>query len=167
MPPSFTKIYKVRHHTTRRGGGGEKTKDGRNKGVDNKFWGYVSVCVQLYCRWFTVLRLVVAVPHYMFRPTWPSSGVYDVLLLYSWRNLLRCFCCLFLHVVSSVFFSCVFSLVFWFLCVRFCLESEKKGQTTRNGKQANTHTRIRKLTKKHSRKTQNENVHSVTTCKKG
>jgi hypothetical protein len=27
-----------------------------------------------------VLRLVVAVLHYMFRPTWPSSGVYDVLL---------------------------------------------------------------------------------------
>jgi hypothetical protein len=39
-------------------------------------------------------------------------------------------------------------------------------QTTRKGKQANTHTRIRKLTKKHNRKT-NENVHSVTTCKKG
>jgi hypothetical protein len=25
-----------------------------------------------------VLSLVVAVLHYMFRPTWPSSGVYDV-----------------------------------------------------------------------------------------
>jgi hypothetical protein len=25
-----------------------------------------------------VLRLVVAVLHYMFRPTWPSSGVYDI-----------------------------------------------------------------------------------------
>jgi hypothetical protein len=24
----------------------------------------------------TVLRLVVAVLHYMFRPTWPSSSVY-------------------------------------------------------------------------------------------
>jgi hypothetical protein len=57
----------------------------------SKFWGYVAVCVQLYCRWFTVLRLAVAVLHYMFRPTWPSSCVYDVLLLYSWRNLLRCF----------------------------------------------------------------------------
>jgi hypothetical protein len=33
------------------------------------------------CRWFTVLRLVVAVLHYMFRPTWPSSSLYDVLLL--------------------------------------------------------------------------------------
>jgi hypothetical protein len=44
----------------------------------NKFWGYVAVCVQLCCRWFAVLRLVVAVLHYMFRPTWPSSGVYDV-----------------------------------------------------------------------------------------
>jgi hypothetical protein len=33
----------------------------------------------------------------MFRPTWPSSGVYDVSLLYSWRNLLRCFCYIFLH----------------------------------------------------------------------
>jgi hypothetical protein len=27
----------------------------------NTFWGYVAICVQLYCRWFTVLRLVVAV----------------------------------------------------------------------------------------------------------
>jgi hypothetical protein len=27
-----------------------------------------------------VLRLVVAVLHYMFWPTWPSSGVYDVSL---------------------------------------------------------------------------------------
>jgi hypothetical protein len=40
--------------------------------------------------------------------------------LYSWRNLLRCFCCLFLHVVilctlPFVFFCC-FSLVFWFFC---------------------------------------------------
>jgi hypothetical protein len=42
------------------------------------FWGYVAICVWLYCKWFTVLRLVVAVLHYMFRPTWPSSGVYDV-----------------------------------------------------------------------------------------
>jgi hypothetical protein len=47
-----------------------------------KFWGYVAVCEQLYCRCFTVLRLVVAVLHYMFRPTWPSSGVYDVSLFY-------------------------------------------------------------------------------------
>jgi hypothetical protein len=31
----------------------------------NEFWGYVAVCVQLYCRWFTVLRLVVAVLHCM------------------------------------------------------------------------------------------------------
>jgi hypothetical protein len=43
---------------------------------------------------------------------------------YSWRNLLRCFCCFFLHVVilcmfSFVFFSCV--LVSWFLCA--CLLS--------------------------------------------
>jgi hypothetical protein len=42
--------------------------------------------VQLYCRCFTALHLVVAVLYYMFRPTWPSSGVYDVSLLYSWRN---------------------------------------------------------------------------------
>jgi hypothetical protein len=60
-----------------------------------------------------VLRLVVAVLHHMFRCTWPSSGVYDVSLLYSWRNPFRCFCCLFLHVVilctfSFVFFCCVF-----------------------------------------------------------
>jgi hypothetical protein len=39
------------------------------------FAGYVAVCVQLYCRCFTVLHLVVAVLHCMFRPTWPSSGV--------------------------------------------------------------------------------------------
>jgi hypothetical protein len=75
----------------------------------NKFWGYVAICVQLYCRWFAFLRLVVAVLHYMFRPTWPSSGAYDVLLLYSWRNLLRCFCCLFLHMVTL----CTFSSVGW------------------------------------------------------
>jgi hypothetical protein len=37
------------------------------------FAGYVTVCVQLYCRCFTVLHLVVAVLHYMFRPTRPSS----------------------------------------------------------------------------------------------
>jgi hypothetical protein len=85
------------------------------------FLGYVAVCVQLYCRWLAVLRLVVAVLHYMFRPTWPSSIVYDVLLLYSWKNLLRCFCCPFLHVVTLctfpfVFFCRVFSLVSWFLC---------------------------------------------------
>jgi hypothetical protein len=74
-----------------------------------------------------VLRLVVAVLHYMFRPTWPSSGVYDVSFLYSWRNLLRC--------------------------------------ATKKGKKANTHTRIRKLTKTQQKNT-NENVHSITTCKK-
>jgi hypothetical protein len=34
--------------------------------------------MQLYCRCFTVLHLVVAALHYMFRPTWPSSGVYEV-----------------------------------------------------------------------------------------
>jgi hypothetical protein len=36
--------------------------------------GYVSVCVQLYCVGSTVF-------HYMFRPTWPSSGVWDILFL--------------------------------------------------------------------------------------
>jgi hypothetical protein len=71
-----------------------------------------------------VFRLVVAVLHYMFRPTWPSSGVYDVSLLYSWRNLLRCFCCHFLHVVilctfSFVFFCCVFVSFLILVCV-FC-----------------------------------------------
>jgi hypothetical protein len=64
--------------------------------------------VQLYCRCFTVLHLVVTVLHYMFRPTWPSSGVYDVLLLYSWRNVLRCFCCLSLYVVILYTFPFVF-----------------------------------------------------------
>jgi hypothetical protein len=77
--------------------------------LTNMFWGYVAVCVQLYCRWFTVLCLIVAVLHYMFLPTWPSSSVYDVLLLYSWRNLLHCFCCPFLHMVTL----CTFSSVGW------------------------------------------------------
>jgi hypothetical protein len=76
---------------------------------------YVAVCVQLYYRCFTVLHLVVAVLHYMFRPTWPCSSVYDDLLLYSWRNLLHCFCCLFLHVVIL----CTFPFVFLFCCVFF------------------------------------------------
>jgi hypothetical protein len=44
----------------------------------NRLRGYVAVCVQLYCGCFTVLHLVVAVLHYMFLPTWPSSGVYYV-----------------------------------------------------------------------------------------
>jgi hypothetical protein len=39
----------------------------------------------------SVLYLVVAVLHYMFRPIWPSSGVYDVLLLYLTYNLLNLF----------------------------------------------------------------------------
>jgi hypothetical protein len=78
------------------------------------FWGYVAVCVQLYYRCFTVLHLVVAVLHYMFLSTWPSSGVYDVLLLYSWRNLLRCFCWIFFHVVIL----CTFP--FAFFCCLFC-----------------------------------------------
>jgi hypothetical protein len=38
--------------------------------------------------------------------------------------------------------------------------------TTRKGKKANTHTRIRKLTKTQQKNT-NENVHSITTCNKG
>jgi hypothetical protein len=56
------------------------------------FAGYVSICVQLYC------MLVSTVFHYMFRPTWPSSGVYDSLFSYGWRILLRCF-------FSVLFFS--------------------------------------------------------------
>jgi hypothetical protein len=39
------------------------------------------------------------------------------------------------------------------------------GQTTRKAKKANTHTIIRKLTKTQQKNT-NENVHSITTCKK-
>jgi hypothetical protein len=53
-----------------------------------------------------VLRLVVAVLHYMFRPTWPSSSVYDI-LFYIAEGI--CFCCLFLHVVTL----CTFSSVGW------------------------------------------------------
>jgi hypothetical protein len=52
----------------------------------NGFWGYVSVCMQLYCRCFPVLHLVLDILytvytprvssvsslycHYMFRPSW-------------------------------------------------------------------------------------------------
>jgi hypothetical protein len=91
------------------------------------FWGYVAVCVQLYCRWFTVSRLVFPVLHYMFRSTWPSSGVYDVLFLYSWRNLLRCFWCLLLHVIILYTFPSVgwvkydvFIYLFIYATLLFC-----------------------------------------------
>jgi hypothetical protein len=87
-----------------------------------KFWGYVAVCVQLYCRWFAVLRLVVAVLHYMFRLTWPSSSVYDVILLYSWRNLLRCFVALSCTWLYYARFHLCFSVSFLILvCVFACL----------------------------------------------
>jgi hypothetical protein len=108
------------------------------------FWGYVAVCVQLYCRWFTVLHLVVAVLHYMFRPTWPSSGVYDVSLSYSWRKLLCCLCCLFLHVfilctfpfvffVNFLILVCVFACLPFLVVCRFCVASflqEYKSKTS-------------------------------------
>jgi hypothetical protein len=46
--------------------------------------GYVSVCVQLYC------ILVSTVFHYTFRPTWPSSSVYDSSYIYF--HILKGFC---------------------------------------------------------------------------
>jgi hypothetical protein len=46
-------------------------------------------------------------------------------------------------------------------------EAAQNRQTTRKGKQTNTHTRIRKLTGKKQQKITNENVHGVTTRKKG
>jgi hypothetical protein len=77
-----------------------------------RFWGYFAVCVQLYCKCFTVLHLVVAILHYMFRPTWPSSSV---LMFYFHIAEEICFAvfCLFFHVVilcafPFVFFCCVF-----------------------------------------------------------
>jgi hypothetical protein len=57
----------------------------------NRFWGYVSVCVQLYCRCFTVLHLVVAVLHYMLRPTWPSSSLYDLFIYFYYQSELSTF----------------------------------------------------------------------------
>jgi hypothetical protein len=51
------------------------------------FAGYVAVCVQLYCRCFAVLYLVVAVLHYMFRPCRPQHNLQNPLkLLYDWRS---------------------------------------------------------------------------------
>jgi hypothetical protein len=91
----------------------------------NKFWGYVAVCVQLYCRWFAVLRLVVAVLHNMFRPTWPSSCMYDVLLFLFLKEsasllLLPCPARGYtMHVFICAFLLFFFSLVSWFLCACF------------------------------------------------
>jgi hypothetical protein len=91
--------------------------------VFNRFLGYVAVCVQLYRRCFAVLRLVVAVLHYMFRPTWPSSRVYDVLLLYSWRNLLRWgfFSCTWLHYARFHLWGGLnMRYYYYYLCYFFC-----------------------------------------------
>jgi hypothetical protein len=62
------------------------------------FAGYVSFCVQLYC------ILVCTVFHYMFRPTWPSSGVSELYCVG--------FNCLSLHVSACMaIFKCVGALL--------------------------------------------------------
>jgi hypothetical protein len=74
--------------------------------------GYVSVCVQIYC------MLVFAVFHYMFRPTWPSSSVYDSSYIYF--HMLKDSAsvrCLFFHVVTlSMFSICVLFLCCFLSC---------------------------------------------------
>jgi hypothetical protein len=94
----------------------------------NRFWGYVAVCVQLYCRCFTVLHLVFADLHYIFRPTWPSSGVYDVLLYIPEGMCFAvfvAFSCTWLHCArfhlcfSVVFFSVNFLILY--VCLPACL----------------------------------------------
>jgi hypothetical protein len=61
------------------------------------FAGYVAVCVQLYCRCFTVLHLVVAVLHYMFRPTWPGFAGYVAVCVQ-----LYCRCFTVIHLLVAV-----------------------------------------------------------------
>jgi hypothetical protein len=54
--------------------------------------------------------LVFTVFRYMFRPTWPSSGVTIFLFSYAWRILLRCFFAFFFYVVTL----CSFPFLFFF-----------------------------------------------------
>jgi hypothetical protein len=80
----------------------------------NKVCGKVAVCVQLYCRWSCVLLLMFTlhVSAYMaiFRCVWYFT-------FYSWRNPLRCFCCMWLYyAVSNLCLFVVFPLIFIFLC---------------------------------------------------
>jgi hypothetical protein len=82
------------------------------------FAGYVAVCVQLYCRFFTVLHLVVTVYTTCFDLHGHLQVCRVFFLLYSLRNLLRWFC---LHVVTlcafHLCFPVLFSLFFCFLRV--------------------------------------------------
>jgi hypothetical protein len=61
------------------------------------FSDYVALCVQLYCRCFTVLHLVVTVYTTCFGLHGHLHVCRVFFLLYPWRNLLRWFC---LHVVT-------------------------------------------------------------------
>jgi hypothetical protein len=91
------------------------------------FAGYVAVCVQLYCRCFLVLHLVVTVYTTCFGLHGHLQVCRIFLLSYSWRNLLRwVFFCLFLHVVTLCTFPVVFFVLFFFVnfavsCVCVCL----------------------------------------------
>jgi hypothetical protein len=78
------------------------------------FAGYIVICVQLYCMLVSnVLHLVVTVLHYMFRSTWPSSGVYDFFTFIFLKESASLVFCLFLHVVTL----CTFPSMGWVKCI--------------------------------------------------
>jgi hypothetical protein len=54
-----------------------------------------------------VLRLVVTVLHYMFRPTWPSSGAYDVFSFVFLKESASLLLLPLLRVVIPCTFSCL------------------------------------------------------------
>jgi hypothetical protein len=96
--------------------------------IATRIWGYVAVCVQLYCRCFTVLRLVVAVLHYTFRSTWPSSMCVWCFTFIFLKESVSLFLMPFLargytlHVSICVFLLCFFPVNFLILvCVFVCL----------------------------------------------
>jgi hypothetical protein len=92
-----------------------------------KFWGYVAVCMQLYCRWFTVLRLVVAVLHYMFRPTWPSSSFTFIFLKESASLFLLPFLARgYTMRISICFFVSFLILVCVFACLAFLVAARRR-----------------------------------------
>jgi hypothetical protein len=74
---------------------------------------------------YNFIVLVFTDFHCMFRPTWPSSGVWGI--LFSYASMIVLFFFSFFHVVTHftfpfVFFLCCFpSLFFLFLCVCVCL----------------------------------------------
>jgi hypothetical protein len=58
------------------------------------------------------LRLVVDVLHYMFRPTWPTSGVYDVSLFIPEGICFAAFVAFVERGYTMQFLICVFLLCF-------------------------------------------------------